>query len=223
MTTFRTHAGQIQGGRQRQEDAFAVERFSDGEVLAGVADGLGGHPAGDVASHEGLQEFVREFCDLRGQEQGTPRHWLDESVHAAQRHLLKKQRIDSALFGMATTLVAVYAKGKTLWATSVGDSYLLRLRRGNLLVLNELHGENGGVTSAIGFNLAQVDMTSQQIEPGDRFLLATDGILTLSDADMVRLLGSAADPAKVVEALLAKVESRALPYQDNVTVVAVFP
>lgn len=216
------HSGQIQGKRERQEDAFAVEHFADGEVLAGVADGLGGHPAGDVASREGLQEFFRQCSSLRSHGSGTPRYWLDESVHAAQRHLLKQQRDNPEWFGMATTLVAVYARDTTLWAVSVGDSYLLRLRRGQLLPLNELHGENGGVTSAVGFHLSQIDLSSHQLEAGDRYLLASDGILTLGSAEMTRVLTEAADAGAAVRALLAAIESRAHPFQDNVTVVAVF-
>jgi protein phosphatase len=221
MNALQIHAGQIQGQRRRQEDTFAIERFADGEALAGVADGLGGHPAGDVASREGLQEFFREFSRLR-HGKGTPRHWLDESIHTAQRHLLKQQRDHGELFGMATTLVAIYAKGKGLWAASVGDSYLLRLRRGQLLLLNELHGENGGVTSAIGFNLARIDLSSHQLEPGDRYLVATDGIVTLDDDELGRVLGAAPDAAAAVHALLAAVEKHAHPHQDNVTAVVLF-
>lgn len=222
MKPLQIHGDQILGKRKRQEDAFAIERFGDDEALAGVADGLGGHPAGDVASREGLREFIRQFSSLRSQGSGTPRHWLDESVHTAQRHLLKKQRGNGELFGMATTLVTMYVKGKRLWAASVGDSYLLRLRRGQLLLLNELHGENGGVTSAIGFNLSQIDLSSHQIEPGDRYLLASDGILTLDEAELSRVLTAVADPGAAVRALLAAVEARAQPHQDNVTAVVLF-
>ncbi len=221
MSTLQIHGDQIQGQRKRQEDAFVIERFADGEALAGVADGLGGHPAGDVASREGLQEFFRQFSSLRSQGVGTPRHWLNESVHTAQRHLLKQQRNHPEWFGMATTLVAVYVKGKTLWVASVGDSYLLRLRRGKLLILNELHSENGGVTSAIGFILAQIDLSSHQLEAGDRYLLASDGIVTLNDAELCRALG-AADAGEAVRTLLAAIEKCAHPHQDNVTAVALF-
>lgn len=222
MKPLQVHGAQIQGQRQRQEDAFVIEYFADDEVLAGVADGLGGHPAGDIASREGLQEFFRQFSSLRRQGVGTPRHWLEESVHTAQRHLLKFQRDNAELFGMATTLVALYAKGKTLWAAGVGDSFLLRLRCGKLLVLNELHGENGGVTSAIGIHLEQIDLSSHQMESGDRYLLASDGIMTLTESEMARLLAGAGDPRAAVHALFAAIESRAHPFQDNVTVVAVF-
>ncbi len=215
--------GQSQGKRQRQEDAFSIERFAAGEALLLVADGLGGHPGGDVASREGLKGFSRHFTSARTKGTGSPSHWMQDAIHAAQRGLLKQQRDQAELMGMATTLVAFYLQGSELTAASVGDSYLLRLRAGELMRLNELHGENGGVTSAIGFNLTQIDLSKDlKSESGDRYLLASDGIVTLDDGDLIRLMASAASPEEAVHALLSTIESRAHPYQDNTTVVVVF-
>lgn len=217
------HGAQSQGRRARQEDVFAIKRFGTREALAAAADGLGGHPAGDVASREGMEEFVRHFNLCREEEAGTPRDWMAEAVHAAQRHLLKQQRNNAERYGMATTLVALYLKANVLWAASVGDSYLLRLRDGELGRLNELHGDNGGVTSAIGFNLTQIDLgEGLEAVSGDRYLLATDGIVTLDETQITSLLSDAASPEAAVTALLEAIEQQGHPYQDNTTIVAVF-
>jgi protein phosphatase len=215
--------GQIQGARRRQEDAWRLEQFGDDEVLALIADGLGGHPAGDVASREAVREFVKQFTARRRRATATPRQWLQDSAIQTDACLKEMQRSNRNLREMATTLVALYVRGAEFWAVSVGDSYLLMLRAGQLMRLNELHSEGGGVTSCIGFNLARVDIADAlPVAPGDRFLLATDGIVTLDDVEATGLLGGTEHAETAVHDLLAAVEHAAFPGQDNVTVVAVF-
>jgi len=221
-TPSRAAGGQVQGKRRRQEDAWQLERYGDDEVLALVADGLGGHPAGDVASHEAAKEFVKQFAERRARATGTPRAWLQDSTLGTHAALLEMTRADRKLREMATTLVALYVRGAQFWAVSVGDSYLLLLRQGKLVRLNELHSEGGGVTSCLGFNLSRVDIADGlAVQPGDRFLIASDGLVTLDEAEVTRLLGDAADADAAVRELLAAVDQAELPTQDNTTVVAV--
>jgi serine/threonine protein phosphatase PrpC len=219
--SLRAAGGQVQGARRRQEDAFGIERY-DAEVLALVADGLGGHPAGDVASREAVREFVTQFGRRRIDVTVTPRQWLQQSTMATHAALLAMTRAERRLREMATTLVALYLRGNEFWAVSVGDSYLLLLREGRLVRLNELHAEAGGVTSCLGYNLARVDIADAlAVLPGDRFLLASDGIVALDDDEVAGLLGGAADAESAVRDLLAAVEKAGVPKQDNATVVAV--
>jgi serine/threonine protein phosphatase PrpC len=214
---------QLQGMRRRQEDAWKIESFSGKELLAVVTDGLGGHPAGDVASKEGVAEFSRQFAARRTESQSGPREWLREAVVKTDRHLIHLQQRQRDLRGMATTLVALYVRDHEFWAASVGDSYLLLRRQERFLCLNELHSEMGGVTSCLGFNLTRIDLAEGLlVEPGDRYLLASDGINTLDGEEVSGLLGAAADPAAAVKALLGAIQDSAAPTQDNVTLIAVF-
>ena len=220
--TLDAAGGQVQGKRRRQEDAWALERYGDDEVLALVADGLGGHPAGDVASAEGVKEFVKQFAVRRERGTGTPRSWLQDTTLGTHAVLVEMTRADRKLREMATTLVALYVRGAQFWAVSVGDSYLLMVRQGKLLRLNELHTEGGGVTSCLGFNLARVDIADGlKVEPGDRFLVASDGLVTLDEEEVTRLLGDAPDAESAARELLGAVEAAELPTQDNTTVVTV--
>jgi serine/threonine protein phosphatase PrpC len=215
--------GQIQGARRYQEDAWHIDRFGKRELLAVVADGLGGHPAGDVASREAVKALREHFRRRRRTRTGAPREWLQESVLAADRHLAALQRDNVAWQGMATTLVALYLRAAAFWAVSVGDSYLLLRREQRLARLNELHSEEGGVTSCVGFHLTRVDVADELVvEPGDRYLLATDGIVTLGDAGIESVLTEAPDAGAAVRRALHGLDERALPGQDNATVVAVF-
>jgi serine/threonine protein phosphatase PrpC len=220
---FAAFGGQIKGKRDQQEDAWSIERLEDGGVLALVADGLGGHPHGERASAEAVTEFSHVFLDRHASALGPPRQWIQKAVVEADRHLHALQRKDPELRGMATTLVAAYVGKGKLWAASVGDSYLLLLRGGNLVRLNELHEQDGGITSTLGFHLTQVELADEKpIEPGDRYLLASDGIVTLHDTDVRDTLAAAANPEAAVKSLLDQIEAKNHPAQDNTTAVVIF-
>lgn len=215
--------GQIQGARKNQEDAWGLDVYGAGELLALVADGLGGHPAGDVASREAVARIRRQFAGYRTRGADSPRDWIRQAVMDADRALLRMQMDDVELEGMATTVVALYVHGNEFWAAAVGDSYILLRRQERLLCLNELHSEGGGVTSCVGFNLSRMDLADRLlVEPGDRFLLASDGIATLQSEEVGGLLGQATDPEAAVQSLLDAVEASAAPRQDNATLVAIF-
>lgn len=216
-------AGQIQGARRRQEDAWRIDRWGPRELLAIVADGLGGHPGGDIASTLAVAAFGEHFAAARDQAQGAAADWLGGALRTAHQALRSRQRTEPALRGMATTLVALYLREDRYWCISVGDSYLLRLRQSHIACLNELHSEMGGVTSCVGYNLAHIDLIeARAIEPGDRFLLASDGIATLNADALAASFGAAPDPDAAVTTLLRAVEDASIATQDNVTLVAAF-
>ena len=218
-----TAGGHIQGKRRRQEDAFAIETIdAEGRLLL-VADGLGGHPRGDLASTEGIAAFLREFREQMQAPGTSPRQWMERSLRSADRHLRGLQQQDPTLRGMATTLVALYARGRQAYALSVGDSYLMILRNGVLRRLNQLHQRDGAVTSCVGFVLTKVELSDAlATAPGDRFVLASDGIATLDDSALTRIVAGATSAGDTVSALLGAVEAAARPVQDNATAVTLF-
>lgn len=217
-----TAGGQIQGARRRQEDAFAIERIGEDAVLALVTDGLGGLPAGHIASREAASEFVRVFREQTGSQTKHPDQWLHASLSAADRCLHRMQHEAPSLRGMSTTLVALFCRANEAWSISVGDSYLMLLRNGTLYVLNELHRAGNAVTSCLGMQLSQIHALSPiPISAGDRFLLATDGITTLSEASIKQSLASATDARQATQTLLRSIEQAGAPHQDNATVVAI--
>lgn len=215
--------GQIQGQRTDQEDAWQLERFGAHECLAALADGLGGHPAGDVASHAAVREFVAHVTAQRKGATTAVRKWLEDGVIHADEHLREMQVQDPKLDGMATTFVGAYLRGRDLSVVAVGDSYALLMRDGALTRLNKLHSEGGGVTSCVGFNLASIDLADKLLlNPGDRLLLASDGIVTLAEDEISAMLQQSLDARAAVHNLLRAVEEAQVPHQDNATVVALF-
>jgi PPM family protein phosphatase len=212
---------QIQGARRRQEDAFAIETLADGARLVLVADGLGGLPAGDVASREASAEFVRVVREQSGARHGQAPDWMRHAVREADGHL-QRRSVAPELSGMSTTIVALYASGASACALSVGDSYLMLLRKDMLYVLNDLHREGSALTSCLGAQLRQVwALDTLKIEPGDRILLATDGITTLSEATIKERVAAASNARAAVDGVLGAIEDAMAMHQDNVTVVAV--
>lgn len=216
-------AGQIQGARRRQEDAFAVETLESGARLFLVADGLGGLPAGDVASREASAEFIRDFRDQARAKHGLPHDWMRHALNEADAHLHRRQSTAPDLAGMSTTLVALYVRDGDACALSVGDSYLMLLRNGVLYVLNELHrGEGSALTSCVGAQLRQIwVLDALKVEAGDRFLLATDGITTLGGSAIQEGLAGAKSSQAAVDGLLGAIEDALQAHQDNVTLVTI--
>lgn len=215
--------GQTQGQRQDQEDTWQLDLLDAVECLASVADGLGGHPSGDVASREAVAQFHAHVAAQRKKGNGPVRKWLEGGVVQADEHLREMQVQDAKLEGMATTFVGAYVRRRELSVVSVGDSYALLQREGKLSRLNELHSEGGGVTSCVGFNLARIDLLDNLLlQPGDRLLLASDGIATLQEDEIAAMLREAPDAESAVRDLLGAVEDAGAPHQDNTTLVAIF-
>jgi len=225
---WRGEGAQHQGARAYQEDSWALRTLADGALLAVLADGMGGHAGGAVASRLAVGAF------LMAMEQGSS---LANALDAANRAIGEAARRDPALDNMGTTLVAVVVKGEELRWISVGDSPLYLASRSGLTRLNADHSmvpqiealvARGIITAeegarhpgrhtlreaVMGKPLTLIDEGRRGLQPGDRLLVCSDGIETLDANGIVR---AAARPAEVViDAVLAV----GAPGQDNVTVI----
>ena len=103
--------------RERNEDAAAALTLPDGSLLLAVADGLGGHPGGAVASRTALDTLVER---LRADPPANPAAGLREAFEAANRAVRARQQ--GAHAQMGTTLVAALVRGSRAWTANVGDS-----------------------------------------------------------------------------------------------------
>lgn len=222
-----------------------------GHLLAVLGDGMGGHVGGAMASQIACAAFTRTFCN--GYEPGVRMErfimTLDEANAALQR--TTEQRPMYA--GMGTTLIgallAPHELGSGLSWVSVGDSLLYLWRRGDLARLNEDHSlapeldklaEAGKISwdeahadprrhylrSALtGADIEMIDVTPRPLPlaAGDVVVLASDGIHSLDDADIARIIdqarGDGADT--IARSLVDSVDALRLPNQDNTTVVVV--
>lgn len=135
-------------GRQRQhnEDAFLVE---DNARLFLVADGMGGHAAGEIASRIAV-DSINEFIVQTKEDDGTWPHAYDEhykrstnrlmaAVRMANARVLEAMRKDTRLRGMGTTVVACLADNNTVSVAHVGDSRAYLIRDGQLSRITNDH------------------------------------------------------------------------------------
>ena len=251
---------QLLGRRDQQQDYLALVTLGggrSGDLLAVVADGMGGHVGGAQASEAAVSGFVecyqaRRPADVASQvamDSGVaPGDALDRALRRANQRIAGVVADRPQLRGMGTTLVAVlFRRGRVYWV-SVGDSLLYRLRDGRLERLNADHSlaaeldrraARGEISHARAINdrsrqlltscltgapIPLVDLQDRGLfcRPGDRFLIASDGIATLAERRIAELLGQSVDASGAVRALIRAVTASGHPFQDNCTVVAVF-
>lgn len=248
----RDYAGrQIRGARAVQEDSYGVvPRAEFGgdlrDLFLVVADGMGGHAAGEVASSLAVNSFAETFLES-GTACDAGRLWdcLEEANRRIGREISAR---GSEVQGMGTTLLAVLLRGTEVRWISVGDSPLYLISGGKIKRLNQIHSkaaelakqvEQGLITESeasqdperhvlvsalIGEAIYDVDDSPPlAVKAGDFLIAATDGLDTLSQEEVFAVVSSLSegDAATVAEGLLQAVESREAPKQDNTTVVVV--
>ena len=143
MYTFDISGAQIDGARDYQEDAFLITHLGEGEggSLVIVADGMGGHAAGNVASNMAVQTFNKHLTGNFPSEH-LPQ-LLNEAILQANNSISETVRETAALKGMGCTLVAIVLEENRLRWVSVGDSHLYICRDGQLRKLNADHSYGG--------------------------------------------------------------------------------
>lgn len=225
-----------------------VSVTADGHVVAVLADGMGGHAGGALASRVACEEFLAAFA---AHGDGTTQERLLGALEAANAAIAEKVEADPLLSGMGSTLVGVVFSDEGVEWVSVGDSPLLLYRRGEVALLNEDHSlapeldqlAAAGImteedarrdprrhmlrSAVTGDELDLVDISRRPltIEPGDYVILASDGLHTLETGEIERIIAAYASdgPEAVTRALIRGVEAMRDPHQDNTTVVAVRP
>ncbi|MDQ1585088.1 MAG: family protein phosphatase [Actinomycetota bacterium] len=204
--------------RKRNEDALLVE--PEVGVFA-VADGMGGHPAGDVASAAAIRALTAELVD-RAVDDTDPPAALTAALEGAHRAVREEAAGDSALTGMGTTVVVALVRGDATWVGHVGDSRAYLLPSGGpLRPVTRDHGAGGYLTQALGLDRGIApDVVRLQLGSGDRLLLCSDGLTNMvPDSVLQDLLQASSDPQAASDALAEA--ALAAGGIDNVTVVVV--
>jgi PPM family protein phosphatase len=204
--------------RERNEDSAYV-----GRRLQAVADGLGGHPGGDLASAAAIRALAR--YDEPAAEDQDPEQTLRRAFAAAAEAVAKAAAAQPDLASMATTLTALLWSDGRVVLGHIGDSRAYRLRGGKLAQLSRDHVTEipvfGSVmTRCIGAGSDEgPDITGHDARPGDRWLLCSDGLYgVVSDAGIRKVL-RARTPAAAVGQLVERADAAGSP--DNVTVIVI--
>lgn len=206
---YRTEVGHV---RSRNEDALLAR--PERGVLA-VADGLGGHAAGDVASMVAITSLDEAPLTAQSSEQD-----LRSAVAAAHQAVLAAAE-EPGRAGMGTTLVLAVVGEGSARIVHVGDSraYLLH-PDGPVEALTRDHGMHGYLTQALGLDRdVEPDVTEVETPDGSRLLLCTDGLTNMVDDDALADLLGRGDAQQACDALVETALSNG--GIDNVTVVVV--
>lgn len=230
------------GTRAQQQDTAAAMPIDAGAMLV-LADGLGGHESGADASRIVVDTFRDAGSKGRFDKAETRRQALRDALERANARIGEGVDPAHGHRGMASTVVAaVVAHGEMSWV-SVGDSHLYVWRKGRLVKLNEDHSQAGImvrsgqykpgdpelqavksvlVSALTGRKLDIVDLpqTTFKVEVDDVLILASDGLNTLEDDEIERIVTEQRPQGAVrlSTVLLETVRSRRAPRQDNTTV-----
>lgn len=229
LSAFRTDVGKV---RANNQDAPIV---SEKLRLYGVADGMGGHKGGEVASTSARDDLLRE---LEGKTPSVAA--LSGAIEEVNRQIYHQQEHDDALTGMGTTLSVLWMSDNFVYIGHVGDSRVYLLRDGEFRqmtldhslveqlvregVLTEEEAQNHPmrniITRAIGTDeTVEVDVVVEERRKGDLWLACSDGLHGLVDDRQMRDALRQYAPEKAADVLLkAALDAGG---RDNVTLVIV--
>ena len=212
--------------REGNEDSYLTE-----EPLFAVADGMGGHRVGEVASQLAVETLEKMFKEGAGD--------LPDQVQEANRVVFERSVLDRKVAGMGTTLTAALVEGDRVRLAHVGDSRAYLLRDGELRLLTEdhtlvnrmvsegeiskeeaeTHPQRSVLTRALGVDtVVDVDDDTFQVRSGDRLLLCTDGLTSMVPEDQIgEILGTVRDPREAAKRLVRMANEAG--GVDNTTVV----
>lgn len=205
-----------------------------------VADGMGGHNAGDYASRITVETVVERAADSK---ETDPMRILGEAIQSANALVCKQAGESPELEGMGTTLVAASCRGESLYVANVGDSRLYVVNGSGIRQITRDHSwveemvSRGGIqradarthpdkniiTRAVGVeDRVEVDFFTVQLEKGDEILMCTDGLTNmLEDEDIRMILDGARDIVEKAQKLVKAANENG--GRDNISVVLIDP
>lgn len=230
-----TSVGKI---RALNEDSFFVSQIGSSDLtLAVVADGMGGHNAGEVASAETVNTLKRLIV-----ESDTPvKKLLLDSIECANNSVYKMSKATPSLHGMGTTVTACIISGDKVTAAQVGDSRLYLVRNEKITQITKDHSlvemlvdsgeitkeaakhhpQKNVITRAIGTESSvETDIYEFFIKKDDILLLCSDGLVNMvEDEKILSLITNNNDFSALADVLVK--EAEAAGGTDNITVVLI--
>lgn len=225
--------------RDRNEDSFGLFPPPDPDhpALYIVADGMGGHAGGEIASALAVDQIATAFANSA---ETNLQQRIAQAVRAANEAILEDSFTTAERRGMGTTIVCAVVQGARLIRAHVGDSRLYRIRDDEISRLTEDHSwveeqlraglisadeartsaRRNLITRALGISIeVQVDLSEHAIVAGDRYLLCTDGLSNQVDDDEIRSIVTSLPPQQACEKLIELANERGGP--DNITALVV--
>lgn len=229
-------------GNRRRHNEDCV-RTIPAQGIAVLADGMGGHQAGEVASMIAVEQTVQQLQNaLPSAKAEALSTLLQQAIETANQTILERGQQRSEHAGMATTIVAALFHKDRLYLGSVGDSRMYRLRDGVLTHMTEDHSlvqeqfrlglltaddarrssKRSLITRALGIGEdVEPDMAEETSQPDDLYLICSDGLTTVVPDEAIRLLliEHGEDLRKAASELVALANDAGGP--DNISVILI--
>lgn len=205
-----------------------------------VADGMGGHNAGDYASKHTVEKVVETIAALH--EETDDRQIITEAIDRANGYIYEKAKEDSSLSGMGTTLVVATCKDDVVTVANIGDSRMYIVNREirqitkdhslveEMITMGGIdreaarnHPDKNIITRAIGVReYVMADFFTAALEKGDKLLLCSDGLTNmLKDDEIHHIIASNDELETAARELIAAANANG--GRDNIAVVLVEP
>ena len=221
----RTDVGRV---RKNNQDALII-----GSGIAGVADGMGGHNGGEIASGDTRDGMLRELSGKK-----PDRLILRETVEKINLEIWERQEKDASLTGMGTTLTLLWPSEREVLIAQVGDSRAYLIRDGKMRQITEDHSLVGDmvrrgvlteeqaachpmrnyITRAVGTEeTIDTDLFCEERKTGDRWLICSDGLYSQISRAVLEETAQMEDAEKAADQLLqAALEGGG---RDNITLI----
>lgn len=227
--------------RKSNQDYTATFTNQKNQLLALLADGLGGHQAGDIASRQAVEEIgiAWEATTIDDSEKAV--QWFLQHIQQTNQRIFEKGQSQPTLSGMGTTLEVVTLLDNHLALAHVGDSRIYLFREQRLIALTEDHSlvnallKSGEITQEMAENhprkniitrslgmpgSLEVDVAIHRIEDHDQLLLCSDGLTNMvSEPKITQILLEAASLQDASQRLIE--EANAKGGLDNITVLLI--
>ncbi len=230
--------GKSDTGQKRDHNEDYIG-WSEESGLVILADGMGGHNAGEVASEMAVTTIQKQLSTGWS---GDVAEAIKSAIEKANAAIYQKARESIVCAGMGTTVVVVLFERRTITFAHVGDSRLYRIRNGELEQLTSDHSlvqelvdegfmneveahesvSKNVITRALGTeSVVQSDIQQQEINGGDRYLLCSDGLSDMVEtSDILKLAGEGGAALEQTVADLVDLANR-LGGNDNISAILV--
>jgi len=225
-------------GRMRKNNE---DSYLSSQPVAAVADGMGGHSAGEVASAIAIEELAALGSRGPWENETAATDDLKQAILRANRRIRETAAGDRKLNGMGTTLVALLEDGDMVHVANVGDSRGYLLRQGELSQVTvdhslvqelvddgrlspedaERHPQRSVITRALGIDReVEFDLFTYKLQVGDRLLLCSDGLSDVVEPAQIRnVLLRVRNSHQAAQKLVTVANEQGGP--DNITVIVV--
>ncbi|MGE5632904.1 MAG: Stp1/IreP family PP2C-type Ser/Thr phosphatase [Caulobacteraceae bacterium] len=232
--------------RKANEDSYLCEKLEGikDTYLHIVADGMGGHNAGEVASSMAVQviaSYIKENLQSLEHEDREVEDIIRNAILHANDKIYKKSIVDNDCLGMGTTLSMALVRNRTVYIGHVGDSRVYLIRGSNITKLTEdhslvaelvkagsikpeealCHPQKNVITRALGTEYTlEVDISRCDLEYGDYILICSDGLSnSICEDEIMKVVTNSQDIDEACEILVGKAKEKG--GFDNITVIII--